>query len=158
LNEYFFFDSSSYVKLFVAEAGSQDMIDVFTQSEDQRLFVSALAAIEVRSAVRRRQFAGDIDERDASIILDTVVKETDRIAEQPVTSKVVAEAIGIVDRHSLRALDSLQLASAMIVRGTISGGASLIFTASDDRLLRAAEAEGLEIWNPLRGPLMRRQP
>lgn len=140
------------MKLFISESGSQDLIDLFTRSEDHALFVSVLAAVEVRSAIRRRQFTGDIDEENAAFAIGTLVQETGRIIEHPITAPVIAEATGLVDRHGLRALDSIQLATALIARATVSDPRLVMFVASDHKLLKAAEREGFRTWDPASGP------
>ena len=146
---YSFFDSSSYMKLFVSEPGSQEMIALFTRSEDRTLLVSVIAAIEVRSAIRRRHLSGDIRTDDADLAVATLVQETGRIIEHPISASVIAEATGLVDRYCLRSLDSIQLATAMVARATLSKNDSMTFAASDHKLLLAAEKEGFSIWNPV---------
>jgi uncharacterized protein len=124
------------------------MIDLFTRSEDRALLVSVLAAVEVRSAIRRRHLAGDIDTSDADLAISTLIQETGRIIEHPISGSVIAEATGLVDRYGLRALDSIQLASAMVARATLDRNDSMTFAASDHKLLQAAQKEGFSIWNP----------
>lgn len=124
------------------------MIDLFTRSEDRTLLVSVLAAVEVRSAIRRRQLLGDLDADDADIAISTLDQETGRIIEHPITAPVISQAISLVDRHGLRALDSIQLASAMVARAGLTGNESITFAASDYKLLQAAQKEGFAVWNP----------
>jgi predicted nucleic acid-binding protein len=124
------------------------MIGLFTRSEDRTLLVSVLAAVEVRSAIRRRHLSGDLDASDADLAISTLIQETGRIIEHPITGSVIAEATGLVDRYGLRALDSVQLASAMVARATLNGNDSMTFAASDNKLLQAAQKEGFSVWNP----------
>jgi len=124
------------------------MIGLFGRSEDHTLFVSVIAAVEVRSALRRRQRAGDIDAASADLAIGSLIHETGRIVEHPITAPTLAEASGIIDRNSLRALDSIQLASALVAKAALTRDDNLRFVASDQRLLEAAEREGLLIWNP----------
>ena len=72
--------------------------------------------------------------------------------EHPITASVIATATGLVDRHGLRSLDSIQLATALAKRGPGDREQSLLFVTSDHKLLRVAEAEGLTTWNPATGP------
>ena len=109
------------------------MIDLFTRSEDRTLLVSVLAALEVRSAIRRRHLSGDIDASDANLAISTLIQETGRIVEHPVSGSVIAEATGLVDRHGLRALDSLQLATAIVARAMLHRNDSMTFAASESQ-------------------------
>ena len=52
----------------------------------------------------------------------------------------------LVNRHALRTLDALQLASALQATETL--GAPMGFISADNSLLTAATAEGLAIDNP----------
>jgi uncharacterized protein len=124
------------------------MIDLFDRSDEHTLLVSVLAAVEVRSAVRRRQRVGDISGIDADSVIANLVQETGRIVEHPITAAAIAQATGLIDRHGLRALDSVQLASAMIARSGLPQTDSLTFVASDLKLLESAQREGLLVWNP----------
>ncbi len=141
------------MKLFVAEPGTQEMIDLFDRSEDHTLLVSVLAAIEVRSAIRQRQRAGDIADVDADLAVATLIQETGRIVEHPVTAATMAQASGLIDRHGLRALDSIQLGAALVARTGLPGNGPVRFVASDRRLLDAAKLEGFIIWDPETGLL-----
>jgi hypothetical protein len=55
----------------------------------------------------------------------------------------------LVDRQNLRALDSIQLATALIARDTQISGATTQFVSSDAKLLEAAISEGFAVWNPI---------
>jgi predicted nucleic acid-binding protein len=61
---------------------------------------------------------------------------------------VIDFASGVISRHALRSLDALQLASALSMHEELQSGDTLLFIAADKRLLTAAAAEGLPIWNP----------
>jgi predicted nucleic acid-binding protein len=54
----------------------------------------------------------------------------------------------LIDRHYLRALDAIQLATAVAARDTLRNIAELTFVCTDERLIRAAQAEGFRVLNP----------
>jgi predicted nucleic acid-binding protein len=64
-----------------------------------------------------------------------------------ITKEVQELASSIVDRQTLRALDAIQLATALLANRS-PGAKDLQFISSDDKLLLAAAAEGLNTWNP----------
>ena len=127
------------------------MIDFLTSSAAGTLTVSALAALEVRSAVRRREVLGEIDPKQAQQAVATLLCETARIQEQPITSALLVQAGAHVDRYSLRALDAIQLASAVLLKTAGGPHSQARFVASDQKLLKAAQAEGFEVWDPSKG-------
>ncbi len=129
------------------------MIDLFERTEDHYKAVSALAALEVRSALRRRQHSGDASLAAAEQAITTLAAEMRRIVEHSISSIVLEEASALVDRQKLRALDALQLATALTAARSLDAGDNLHFVASDQKLLEAAVAEGLNSWNPSSEPI-----
>jgi hypothetical protein len=140
----YFYDSSVFAKLFVAETGAVEMTELYGRPADTHL-ISVLAPIEVRSAIRRREQMGDLSGQDASTALDDLMREAALIETIEVGPEVLLLASSLVDRHRLRALDSLQLASALISN---SIRPPTTFVSADERLLRAAKEEGLTTCNP----------
>lgn len=146
---YYFLESSAFAKLFVFETGSEPLIRLLEQVDDSRKLVSTLASLEVRSAIRRRQRAGEIRPSDAQQALDALDTESRRLLEQPVSSPVMDVARMVLDAHALRTLDALHLATCIAMRDTLHVS-DICFVSSDDALLKAAAAEQFLVWNPLK--------
>jgi predicted nucleic acid-binding protein len=125
------------------------MIQLAQRVEDSAKLVSTLAVIEVRSAIRRRQYAGDMSRPLAEMAIQALEIEARRMIQYPVTSPILELATALVDRQNLRALDSIQLATALIARDTQISGATTQFVSSDAKLLEAAISEGFAVWNPI---------
>jgi predicted nucleic acid-binding protein len=120
----------------------------FADSEDDRnKVVSALASVETRSAVCRLRRGKSLTPAEASMIFDALAADLRKMIEQPVIPSVLEAANGLVDRHFLRALDAVQLGSAVVVRDLMSAP-NMRFIASDHALLSAAEQEGFATWDP----------
>jgi predicted nucleic acid-binding protein len=102
--------------------------------------------VEVWSALARRR-------REASISLDHHADALDAFREDCLKQyrfvefeESVYELAGrLIARHPLRAYDAVQLASALVAGRALTGvGLALpTFLCADDRLLTAAQAEGL---------------
>ena len=121
----------------------------FAQAErDQNKVISALVRIEARSAISRLRKGNRMTPAEAVGLLETLAAEARRMIEQPINPPVLEAAGTLVDRHSLRTLDAIQLGSAIVARDLLAAP-DMRFIASDDNLLEAAEAEGFSIWNPL---------
>jgi predicted nucleic acid-binding protein len=144
----YFLESSALVKLFVRERGTDAMIRLVESSEDATKHASSLASVEVRSALRRRQRNGDVSTADAAAALDLLDSEWRRLIDNPITGTVIAHTSPLIDRHYLRALDAIQLATAVAARDTLRNIAELTFVCTDERLIRAAQAEGFRVLNP----------
>lgn len=124
------------------------MIQLLEKVDDPQKLVSALASLEVRSAIRRRQREGDILATDAGLALDNLGAESLRIVEQPVSPAVIDVAKLVLDSHPLRAMDALHLATCIVMRDTLQVS-DICFVSADDSLLKAASAEQFPILNPL---------
>jgi predicted nucleic acid-binding protein len=127
------------------------MIALVERVEGRNQAVSALAVLEVRSAVRRRQRTGDILAADADTAVGMLQSEIARIVEYAITPVVIAEAARLVDQHILRALDAIQLATAIVARDGTSSSRQVFFISADVKLLTAAASEGFSTWNPASG-------
>jgi predicted nucleic acid-binding protein len=101
----------------------------------------------VRSAIRRREKSGDLTAAHAAQAVAALIRETSAMNTYSVTTAVEELATSIVDRQTLRALDAIQLATALLSSQN-TGAKDIQFIASDDKLLVAAAAEGLDTWNP----------
>ena len=135
------------LKLFVAEQGSDKMMRFATAEDDRNKVVSALAQIEARSGICRLRKGVLLTPFEAQSALDSLDAESKRIIQQPINPSVLDAASMLIERHCLRAMDALQLGSAMVARDLLTAP-DMRFIASDKSLLEAAEAEGFTVWDP----------
>jgi predicted nucleic acid-binding protein len=127
------------------------LISLLDRTEDGFKIVSELAQLEARSAIRRRQFSGETPVEVAKYAVVEMQDQVERFVALPLTARVLGLASALVDIRNLRALDSIQLATALIARDALPAVDTLMFISSDTRLLDAAQAEGLETWDPASG-------
>jgi len=144
-----FLESSSLIKIFIHEVASPVLRAFVDASGNDLNAFSLLAEVEVRSALHRRLRNHQITNRQLRIAmanLDWVLQTWVRV---PLNERVVRSASGVIASHALRSLDALQLASALMLREQpYFLGHEFLFIAADTRLLAAASAEALPIWNP----------
>jgi hypothetical protein len=144
----YFLESSAFAKLFVLERGSDSLIRTLEGVDDPQGIVSALASLEVRSAIRRREREGDLLPADAQQAIDSLAAENLRIVEQPVSPTVIDVGRAVLDAHPLRAADALHLATCIVIRETLQIS-DICFVSAHDALLKAAKAEQFPTLNPL---------
>jgi predicted nucleic acid-binding protein len=91
------------------------------------------------SATKYAKFSGDFL---------AFVQSDYRVVE--LTDTVLLEAQRLLENYPLRAGDAIQLASALLVNTQLQSAKlpTLIFLASDTRLLNAAQTEGLQTDDP----------
>lgn len=67
----------------------------------------------------------------------------------PVSVALASDALALIAHHSLNATDAILLCSALDIAVNLrADGDDLVLVASDGRLLRAARAEGLIVFDP----------
>jgi len=142
----YFLDTSALAKLYVREEGTDSILALTKAEHGNEFALLSIATLEFRSAVRRRQRAGDIDEPTASEILTLFGSHREeRFIVQPLTEAVIDGAARLIDRHFLRAYDAVQLSGCLTFA---SNRSACIFTCSDEVLLQAARSEGLLTFDP----------
>ena len=145
----YFVDTSALVKLYVRERGTDPMLAIAAPASGNQLTILSLAQVELRSAIRRRERAGDIASGTADRILELFqLHLQSRFTVQPVTHDLLELAADLVDRRYLRALDALQLAGCLtLVNSSLQS--SPVFVSGDRELLAAAIAENAAVFDPI---------
>jgi predicted nucleic acid-binding protein len=146
-----YLDTSSFVKLYVREPGTDKMVRLANPSGGHSLYVLGLTRVECRSAVRLRERKGDL----AHDVADTLISRMEQHLRtlyliQLVTDAVLEQAVALLDRHPLKAYDAVQLAGCLVLQSQL--GEPVTFVCSDDQLLLAAEGEGVLVMNPAAEP------
>jgi len=150
---YFYFDASALAKRYTDEVGS-DKIDFFFDNVPlERLLCLTLGAIEVFwICVRKRndsRITSHQFERATTHLRHEVINNQLGFKTIMVPDSLVWDSIRLIETHSLNSVDAMVLRSALDMAMELrSTGDTLVLVASDQRLLRAARTEGLQIFNP----------
>ena len=139
-----FWDSSALVPLVLEEPLSPDCRRLLRS--DRRVCAWALSRTEMISAIRRKQRSAEIAAESARLALDRGRRLAGRWTEIAALDLVRARAEHLLAVHPLRAADALQLAAALLLAD--GDPASVPFVVLDERLARAAAAEGLPVLVP----------
>ena len=136
-----FWDASAVVPLIVSESESSNCRRIL--AEDTELIVWCLTSVEVTSALTRR-----LRENSLSVSLFRGAKDQLSVLERAWSEVISFEAVRdrarrLLEMHSLRAADSLQLAAALVA--SEEKPSQLPFVSLDRNLARAAEKEGFEL-------------
>ena len=114
-----------------------------SSSEPAHIATSRLSAIEVASALARREREGAFTATERDRALKRLNADLAAWILVELTAELTADAQILLIRHSLRSGDAVQLASCLYLQGETRERIS--FAAFDDRLTRAARAEGLTV-------------
>lgn len=138
-----FLDTSALVKLYILEPGSERMRERVARADSMAVSVLAFAESHATFARRRREellFATELEQIRAAFATDW-----EELVQVPVGAAVLKPVPSLCERYPLRGADAVQLASALLLR---EEGLEVTFACSDGRLLGAAAAEGLAIFDP----------
>jgi len=142
-----FADSSALVTRYAAEI---DLVELGSPGE---VVVSALARVEVPSAIWRKQRMGGLSAEDAAILVAAFEADYHGAGEGspgfvPVAVRpvILERAARLLAVHALRAYDAVQLASALTVTEVVPECSG--FAVLDRRLRAAAALEGLALLPP----------
>ena len=129
-----YFDTSALVKNYVREAGSSRLRALLTRYE---FLSSAITPIELQSAVQWRRRQREIAQPNYNSIISRI--ENDRSYWQlvEVVPQVLSKAEELVRTQSIRTLDAIHIASAMIIQDSLA--ALLPFISADEKQLAAAQ-------------------
>jgi predicted nucleic acid-binding protein len=151
----YYLDTSALGKRYVDETGSA-WVRVLTASKTGHALLTArITMVEMYSVLARRKREGSVPARACAIAAQAFTEHgifEYRFIELDIS--IIARARDLLDRYSLRAYDSVHLASALVanqalVARTVS---PLVFVSADTRLLTVALAEGLATENPEQHP------
>jgi predicted nucleic acid-binding protein len=147
----FYFDTSAIVKRYVLESGSGWVTDLLNPAARNRIYVARISAVEVASAIARRQRDGSLTAEDAANLLSQFsadLKTVYHVVEM--TAAVLTVAVELATLYALRAYDAVQLAAAVSLnrRRLTAGFNPLTLISSDKELNAAAAAVGLAIDDP----------
>ena len=109
----------------------------------RRVVSSAVAPLELLSALTRRQGTGDLSDREAFAIVLRARQDRGHWELVEVSALVLDRAEELMPGTGLRTLDALHLASALLVQAASSIRIALV--TADAPLRLAASATGLDV-------------
>jgi uncharacterized protein len=131
-----FFDASAFVKRYVSEPGSEEVVSLCNGADD--IVMSILCPVEIVSAVSRLQREGRVSARQYAAIKAHILSDIRDITLVPIETTVVRNAISALESSPLKTLDSLHVACAMQWKPDY-------FVSSDIQQIAAAKKIGLKV-------------
>jgi predicted nucleic acid-binding protein len=148
---HYFFDSSALVKRYISERGTPWIRSLLPPNTANVILIANVTQVEIMSGILRRMREKQISQRTAQAIRVLVDHHASREYTVIGMSPAIIEyAENILEKHPLRAYDSIQLASALEANTQLlaTGLQPLVFVSADNRLLTAASLEGLQTDDP----------
>ncbi len=148
----FYLDASALAKRYIPEKGYEQVNAILDGVPVSRIHFLNIGAGEVLSILVRRRNAATLSIANFDQAMASFNAEVVRgmgVSKASVTSRLVVTSLPFVVAHSINSTDALILRSALaIARRLRRAGDDLVLVASDQRLLRAAQAESLTTFNP----------
>jgi len=142
-----YIDASALVKRYVAERGSNEVIELTAEADI--VATSVVSRAEVAAALARAARLGALAHDGARRAQRRFLPEWPNLARVPVTELLISRAETLAWDHGLRGYDALQLASALTWQESI--GEDVVLATFDRQLWGAAPGLGLQGWPEDRG-------
>ena len=154
---YFYFDASALVKRYTEEIGSDNVDFIFANVPLNQLVCLNFGAAEVfwicvRKRNDRRITPHEFSQAIGHLNREVIAEDSD-LTTLPVHKLLVWASMNLIETYTINSTDAIVLRSALdLVISLRNVGDELVLVASDQRLLRAARAEGLLCFNPETDP------
>jgi len=138
-----FLDTSSLIKLYHYEQGTDSLDRLFEDYSISRICLSELAKVEFDSAIWKKVRTGELTHDEAESLIGSFEADYDKYFFVELDSEIVNSSRNMISKfgaQGLRTLDSIQLASVLKVRTGLS-----YFLTADDLLRKLAEKEDLVV-------------
>ncbi len=131
-----FFDSSALAKRYIDEKGSDKVEEICRKTVT--LTVSIICLSEIISALNRLRREKILNKNQYKKIKSALIKDLETADLYNISSRVVQLSIYLLERYTLRAMDSFHIGCAIVAEVDL-------FVSSDQRQLAAAKKARLKI-------------
>ena len=131
-----FLDSSAFAKRYLAERGSETVLECCRQAT--KLCVSVLCLPEVISALNRLRRQSLLTKRQYEKLKNAVLVDVRDVEVCDLSPRVVARAVRLLEENPLRAMDALHVACALEWKAEL-------FVSSDQQQIAAAQTSGVRV-------------
>ena len=143
----FFVDTSALSKRYIVETGTIWVRSWINPLAGNVVVFSELAIVEMFSLLARKQRERHLTMSDLARLQRAFLWHTaNEYVVDLLNTPVVTSARSLISKYPLRALDAIQLASALDARTILSE--PLVFISADRNLLVAAGGEGFTVDDP----------
>lgn len=131
-----FFDSSAFVKRYVSETGTEDVLAWCDRASE--IGLSGIALPEIVSAFCRLRREGSIDDTQYRTLKSLLLADIEDAAVCDLTPEVLARSIACLETNILRGMDAIHIGSAVALKADV-------FISADQRQRDAARRAGLRV-------------
>lgn len=137
-----FLDTSSLLKLYHDEPGTEYLDSIFDEFEISEIYLSELAKVEYNSAIWKKVRTKELSENEGVELINSFVDDYEKFTFIDINNLMIYAARELISKYGnegLRTLDSIQLAAIIEIK------VDLAFAVTSDKLLKTVmELEGIE--------------
>jgi uncharacterized protein len=131
-----FFDTSAFVKRYIAENGTNAVLEWCQRASE--IGLSSIAIPELISVFCRLRRENKISDEQYQRLKTSLLSDIEDIAIGDLAPIVLAHTITSLENNTLRAMDAIHIGSAIALECDV-------FVSADQRQLEAAERSGLNV-------------
>jgi len=132
------------VKRYFREPYSDDVLSRWKSAT--QIVTSSVAYAETMASMYRKKRETDLADTLIRKIADIFHQDWESFIRVEVNDRLNGYIDRVVERYPLRGFDTIHLASAIVIHERLPE--DFVFACFDDKLARAAQPEGLEIFPP----------
>ena len=132
------------MKRYFYEPYSDDVISIWKAAT--QIVTSFVTYAETMASMYRKKRESDLSDTLINNIADSFQREWESFVRVEVNDKLNEYIDRVVKKYSLRGFDAIHLASAIVINERFPE--DFVFACFDDRLVDAAQLEGLETFSP----------
>jgi len=149
----FYLDASAYVKYYYPEPGSDIVVALVDEPGDarsRRLIVTSMAIAETVAVLNRRRNELRMPDGEYGAVIARLFADVEQFTHWRIHDDDLLDATALIPAHNLNASDALHLHTALQLDHILdrTQQSCVVMVASDRRLLRAADAEGMNALDP----------
>ena len=131
-----FIDSSALVKKYIKEKGTEQIIEELSKAE--KVYVSLISLPETFSALNRLKRDRLITSHHYVQLKQNVLNDFKNFYICQVTAEVIASPLKLLERHPIKTMDAIHLASALEIKADL-------FISADLKQLKAASKSKIKV-------------
>lgn len=147
-----YFDASALVKRYSSEDGTELVNELFHQLPVEQMTCAVIGILEIISVLVRKRSDGRLSPKlftQAMLELNKEVIEDEAFSIASVDDELMLSALDLIAQHNVNATDAIILRSCLNLQQVLQGqGHHPVLWSCDKRLLRAAEREGVAVFDP----------
>ena len=147
-----YFDASALVKRYSSEHGTELVNELFHQLPVETMTCAMIGVLEIISVLVRKRNDGRLPQKlfaQAMVELNQEIIEDEGSSIASLDDELILSALDLIAQHNINATDAIILRSCLNLQQVLQNQENrLVLWSCDKRLIRAAQQEGVAVFDP----------